>query len=290
MSQYVIVTESTADLTQELVERYDLAVIPMRFCVGDIEFVNYPDNRELAPKDFYNMLREGKTSTTSAVNMADFEEFFTPILESGKDILYLGFSSALSSTYGTSIIAAESLREKFPERKIINVDTKCASMGEGLIVCKAAKLRSRGMSIQEVAEWVENNRENTIQWFTVDDLMHLYRGGRVSAISAHMGTALGIKPLLHVDDEGYLKAMQKVRGRKKSLDALCDVIGEKKTDMTAEMVFISHADCAEDADYLANLIAEKYSPDEICIGDIGPVVGSHTGPGGLAMFFFGKVR
>lgn len=290
MNEYIIITESTADLTQELVDRYELSVIPMRFCVGDEEFVNYPDNRELSPKDFYDMLRDGKTSTTSAVNMADFEEFFTPILESGKDILYLGFSSALSSTYGTSLIAADALREKFPERKIITVDTKCASMGEGLIVCKAAKLRQQGMSIEEVAQWVENNLENTIQWFTVDDLMHLYRGGRVSAISAHMGTALGIKPLLHVDDEGCLKAMQKVRGRKKALEALCDIIGEKKSDMTGEMVFISNADCLEDAEYLAKLIAEKYAPEEICIGDIGPVVGSHTGPGGLAMFFFGKVR
>lgn len=290
MNNYCIVTESTADLTSELIERFDISVIPMRFCVDDIEYVNYPDNRDLTPKQLYDMLREGKTSTTSAVNIADFEEYFTPILESGKDILYLAFSSALSSTYATSLLAAESLQEKFPERKIITVDTKCAAMGEGLIVCKAAKLKQQGMKIEEVAKWAEEHRANVVQWFTVDDLMHLYRGGRVSAISAHMGTALGIKPLLHVDEEGYLKAMQKVRGRKKALDALCDVMGERKNDMTGELVFISHGDCIEDAKYLAEQIKSKYSPEEIYIGDVGPVIGSHTGPGVVTLFFFGNDR
>lgn len=290
MPDYVIITESTADLTPELIERFEISVIPMRFCVGDKEYVNYPDNRQLSPTAFYDMLREGKTSTTSAVNMADFEEYFTPILESGKDILYLGFSSGLSSTYGTSIIAADMLREKFPERKIITVDTLCASMGEGLIACKAAKLRQQGMEIEQVAEWVEQNKFKTVHWITVDDLMHLYRGGRVNALSAHMGSALGIKPLIHVDDEGHLVPIQKVRGRKKAIEALCDVIGNKKIDMTGEMVFISQADCIEETKYLADLITEKYSPDEICISDIGPVVGSHAGPGTIALFFFGKDR
>jgi len=290
MPDYVIVTESTADLTPELIERYEISVIPMRFCVGDKEYVNYPDNRELLPKEFYDSLRNGKTSTTSAVNMADFEQYFTQILESGKDILYLGFSSGLSSTYGTSLIAAEMLREKFPQRKIITVDTLCASIGEGLIVCKAAKLRRQGMGIEQVAEWVEQNKQFVVQWFTVDDLMHLYRGGRVSALSAHMGSALGIKPLIHVDDEGHLVPIQKVRGRKKAIEALYAVIGQKKTDMTGEMVFISHADCLEETKQLADMITEKYGADEVCIGDIGPVVGSHAGPGTVALFFFGKDR
>lgn len=290
MSNYCIITESTADLSAELVERFDVSVIPMHFQVGEDSYLNYPDNRELSPKDFYNLLREGKNSTTSAVNMADFEEYFTPILESGKDILYLAFSSALSSTYSTGVIVAEELRAKYPDRKIIVVDTLGAAHGEGLIVCKAAMLRKQGMGIEELAQWIEDNKQNVAMWFTVDDLMHLYRGGRVNAVSAHIGTALGIKPLLHVDEQGYLKAMNKVRGRKQALDALAKKMEELEGDMTKEMVMISHGDCLDDANYLAELIKKKFSPKEIIIGDVGPVIGSHTGPGVVTLFFFAKGR
>ena len=290
MSNYCIITESTADLSAELVERFDVSVIPMHFQVGEDSYLNYPDNRELSPKDFYNLLREGKNSTTSAVNMADFEEYFTPILESGKDILYLAFSSALSSTYSTGVIVAEELRAKYPDRKIIVVDTLGAAHGEGLIVCKAAMLRKQGMGIEELAQWIEDNKQNVAMWFTVDDLMHLYRGGRVNAVSAHIGTALGIKPLLLVDEQGYLKAMNKVRGRKQALDALAKKMEELEGDMTKEMVMISHGDCLDDANYLAELIKKKFSPKEIIIGDVGPVIGSHTGPGVVTLFFFAKGR
>ncbi len=290
MSNYCIITESTADLSAELIERFDISVIPMHFRVGEDDYLNYPDNRELSPKAFYDLLREGKNSTTSAVNMADFEDHFTPILESGRDILYLAFSSALSSTYSTGVIAAENLREKFPERKIIVVDTLGAAHGEGLIVCKAAKLRRQGMGIDELAKWVEDNKLNVALWFTVDDLMHLYRGGRVNAVSAHIGTALGIKPLLRVDEQGYLKAMSKIRGRKQALDGLANKMDELKGDMTGEMVMISHGDCLEDAKYLADVVQKKFSPEEIIIGDVGPVIGSHTGPGVVTLFFFAKGR
>ncbi len=290
MSNYCIVTESTADLSAEIIERLDISVIPMRFRVGDVDYLNYPDNRELSPKAFYDLLREGKTSTTSAVNMADFEDFFTPILESGKDILYLAFSSGMSSTYNTGVIVAENLREKFPERKIIVVDTLAAAHGEGILVYKAAKLRQQGMEIDELAKWVEDHKLNVALWFTVDDLMHLYRGGRVSAVSAHIGTALGIKPLLRADEQGHLKAMSKVRGRKASLEALVKKMDELKGDMTGEVVMISHGDCLEDAKYLAEMVRDKFSPDEIIIGDVGPVIGSHTGPGVVTLFFFAKGR
>ena len=290
MSNYCIVTESTADLSVELIERFEITVIPMRFRVGDNDYLNYPDNRELSPKAFYNMLREGKTSTTSAVNIADFEDCFTPILESGKDILYLAFSSALSSTYNTGCIVAENLKEKYPERKIVVVDTLAAAHGEGLLVCKAAKLRQQGMGIDELAKWVEEHKLNIALWFTVDDLMHLYRGGRVSVVSAHIGTALGIKPLLHADDGGYLKPMNKVRGKKAALEALVKKMDELKCDMTKEMVMISHGDCLADAEHLAKMVKDKFSPEEIIIGDVGPVIGSHTGPGVVTLFFFAKGR
>lgn len=290
MSNYCIVTESTADLSAEIAKRFDIAVIPMHFRVGDNDYLNYPDNRELSPKAFYELLREGRTSTTSAVNMADFEDFFTPILDSGKDILYLAFSSALSSTYSTGVIVADSLREKYPDRKIVVVDTLAAAHGEGLLVCKAAKLRQQGLDIDEVANWVEENRLNTALWFTVDDLMHLYRGGRVNAVSAHIGTALGIKPLLHVDEQGYLKAMNKVRGRRQALEALVKKMEELKSDITGEMVMISHGDCIDDAKFVADMVQKKFSPEEIIIGDVGPVIGSHTGPGAVTLFFFAKGR
>jgi len=290
MSNFCIVTESTADLTAELIEKYDIYVIPMHFYIDGTEYVNYPDNRELSPKEFYDLLRNGKASTTSAVNIANFEEFFTPILESGKDILYLAFSSELSSTYNTGLIAAEHFKEKFPERKIIVVDTLAAASGEGLLVCKAAKLRQQGLSIEEVAQWTEDHKQNVALWFTVDDLMHLYRGGRVSAVSAHIGAALGIKPLLHADENGALKAMNKVRGRKQAIEALLKKMEELQNDMTHEMVMISHGDCIEDAKYLAGEVEKRFSPEEIYIGDVGPVIGSHTGPGVLTLFFFAKNR
>ena len=290
MSNYCIVTESTTDLSAQIAERFDISVIPMRFRVGDTDYLNYTDNRELSPKEFYDKLRNGETSTTSAVNMADFEDHFIPILESGKDILYLAFSSALSSTYSTGVIVADMLREKYPERKIVIVDTLGAAHGEGLIVCKAAKLKQQGMSIEEVAAWVEENKLKTAMWFTVDDLMHLYRGGRVNAVSAHIGTALGIKPLLRVDEQGYLKAMNKVRGRKQALEALVKKMTELEGDMTREMVMIGHGDCIDDAKYVAELIEKKFAPEEIIIGDVGPVIGSHTGPGVVTLFFFTSGR
>lgn len=290
MNDYKIVTESTADLTPELIERFGITVIPMSFNIGGEEYLNYPDGRELSQKDFYNLIREGKMSTTSAVNITQFEECFIPILESGSDILYIAFSSGLSSTYNTAVIVAEQLKEKFPQRKILIADSLTASMGEGLLVCRAAQLKQDGMEINQLCNWVKKECMHLCGWFTVDDLMHLYRGGRLSAMSARIGTVMSIKPVLHVDDEGHLVAMMKVRGRKQAIEALLEKAKELAADIENNMVFISHADCIETALGLAGAIKAQLNPAEVIIGDIGPVIGSHTGPGAVALFFFGSKR
>lgn len=290
MGNFHIVTESTADLTQELTERFDIVVIPMRFALGDAEFFNYPDNRELSPERFYAMLNAGKVSTTTAINISQFEEAFVPILERGEDILYLAFSSGLSSTLGTSMIVEQQLKERYPQREIVVIDTFAASMGEGLLVCLAALKKQGGASLSEVADWVRRNISKLCQWFTVDDLIYLYRGGRVNAITAHVGTALGIKPILHVDDAGHLIPVSKVRGRKQSIEALADKIEELGTDISDQMIFISHADAADAASMLADIVKRRFSPKEIQIAPIGPVIGSHAGPGAVTLFFMGRCR
>lgn len=290
MDKFCIVTESTADLTPALIGRFDITVIPMRFSFGDKEYYNYPDNRELSSDAFYQMLREGHVSTTTAINMSQFEEAFVPILERGEDILYLGFSSGLSSTYGTAVVISEQLRERYPQREIVVIDTLAASMGEGLLVCLAAMKKQSGASLHEVAEWVRAHVLRLSLWFTVDDLMYLYRGGRVNALAAHVGTAFGIKPILHVDNVGHLIPAAKVRGRKQSIEALADKIGEIGTDISEQMVFIGHAEAADAAQLLADMINKRFSPKEIQIASVGPVIGSHTGPGLVSVYFMGTCR
>lgn len=290
MADYRIVTESTADLTPELIARFDLSVIPMQFAVDDTAYLNYPDNRELSPREFFDRLRAGGSSTTTAVNPAQFEEMFVPILEAGEDILYVCFSSGLSSTYDNALLVIGEMASRFPDRRIVAVDTLAASMGEGLLACLAAEKKAAGGSLDEVAGWLLDNRLRLAQWFTVDDLNHLHRGGRVSALSAHIGTVLGIKPVLHVDNAGHLIPMIKVRGRKQSLDALADKVGALGEDLPGQMVFISHGDALEAAQELAAQLKARFGVREVCLGVIGPVVGSHCGPGTIAMFFMGRGR
>lgn len=290
MDKFCIVTESTADLTPALVDRFNITVIPMRFSFGDKEYYNYPDNRELSSEDFYQMLREGHVSTTTAINMSQFEEAFVPILERGEDILYLGFSSGLSSTFGTAVMISEQLQQRYSGRKIVVIDTLSASMGEGLLVCLAAIQKQHGASLEAVADWVRTHILKLSHWFTVDDLMYLYRGGRVNALAAHVGTAFNIKPILHVDNEGHLIPVAKVRGRRQSIVALADKIGELGTDVSEQMIFIGHAEAADAAQVLADLINKRYAPKEIQIASIGPVVGSHTGPGLVSVYFLGTSR
>ena len=289
MAEYVLFTESTADLSVELVQELGVEVLPMRFSLNGKEYNNYPDNRELDPHDFYGALRAGGMSTTSQINQAAFEEAFGPVLEAGKDILYLSFSSGLSGTYHSACLAAEELREKYPERPVRVIDTLQASMGEGLAVYYAATLKNEGKSLEEVASWFEANKMRVCAWFTVDDLMFLKRGGRLGGGAAVVGTLLGIKPILHVDDEGHLIAMEKVRGRRASLDALVRHFEQTALDKTGGTVFISHGDCAEDCRYVIDKL-KALGVKDIQMGDIGPVIGAHSGPGTVALFWVGSKR
>jgi DegV family protein with EDD domain len=220
MKDYSIITESTSDLSQDMVDELGIRVIPMAFSFGSESYLNYPDFRELDIHKFYERIKNGERSTTALVNANTFKEYFEPILQSGNDILYIGFSSGLSGTFASSLIAAEESRQKYPDAKIVCIDTLAASMGEGLLVYYAAKLKQEGKSIDEVSQWVLDKRLNLCQWFTVDDLNHLKRGGRVSTMAATLGSALNVKPILHTDNEGHLIPVHKVRGRRKSIIAL----------------------------------------------------------------------
>ena len=290
MSEYVIVTDSSADLTAGMVEELGVEVLPLSFMVKGQTYRNYPDNREMDPGAFYAMLRAGEMATTAAVNVADYTSVLEPLLEQGKDVLVLAFSSGLSATYQSSVIAVEELRARFPERKIFTVDTLCASLGQGLLVYLAAKKQQAGASIEEVRDWAEENKLHLCHWFTVDDLHFLKRGGRISAATAVVGSMLHIKPVLHVDDEGHLINMGKARGRGASLTALVDHMEETAIDPASQVVFISHGDCLADAEKVAGDVKKRFGVKEVVINHVGPVIGAHSGPGTLALFFLGSRR
>ena len=290
MASYVIVTDSSADLSAQMAEKAGVQVLPLRFTVGGKTYYNWPDNREMDPKVFYRMLREGEVATTAAVNISQYLDMLEPILQSGTDVLVLSFSSGLSATYDSSRLAAEELREKYPQRKIFAVDTLCASLGQGLLVWHAAQLKDQGKSIEEVRDWAEENKLHLCHQFTVDDLHFLKRGGRISATTAVVGTMLKIKPVLHVDDGGKLVNIGKARGRKASLKALVDRMEETAIDPAGQTVFISHGDCMEDAEYVAGLVKERMGVQDVRINYVGPVIGAHSGPGTLALFYLGSRR
>ncbi|MCI9272423.1 MAG: DegV family protein [Clostridiales bacterium] len=290
MQEYVIITDSTTDLSPEMVRQLELEIIPLQFVMEGHTYLNYPDGRELSEKNFYEMLRNQKVATTVQVNASRFLERFEPILQQGKDILYIAFSSGLSGTYGSAIMAREELKEKYPDRQVLVSDSLSASMGEGLLVYHAVMEKRKGKSIQEVFEWVEQNKRNLCHWFTVDDLNHLKRGGRVSSATALLGTMLGIKPVLHVDDEGHLINVSKVRGRRQSLQAMVDKMKQTCVNAEEQVVFISHGDCIEDAQALAEMVRSAMKVKEIVIHYIGPVIGAHSGPGTVALFFLGDHR
>lgn len=290
MKKYVIVTDSTSDLPKEIVEELGIRVIPLTFELSGNSYVDHPDEQDLGIHEFYDRLRKGEKSVTSMVNTETFIEYFEPILEDDCDILYIAFSSGLSGTYNASLLAIQELMEEYNDSKILAVDSKAASIGEGLLVYTAAKKKEAGLSIDELYDWIIKNHLKVCHWFTVDDLNHLKRGGRVNAISATIGTALNVKPILHVDNEGHLIPMYNVRGRKKSLCALLDNMVKTCTNPEEQVVFIGHGDAKEDAEFLAQLIREKFNIKDIIIGYVGPVIGTHSGPGTIALFFFGTQR
>ena len=290
MSDYVIVTDSSADLPAELVQELEVEVLPLSFTIQGKSYRNYPDGREMELRSFYQMLRAGEMATTSAVNVADYTAILEPLLQSGKDVLVLAFSSGLSTTYQSSVIAVEELREKYPGRKLFTVDTLCASMGQGLLVWLAVQEKRKGASIEAVRDWVEANKLHLCHWFTVDDLHFLKRGGRVSAATAVVGSMLSIKPVLHVDNEGHLINMSKARGRGASLTALVDHMEQTAIDPAGQTIFISHGDCLADAQKVAGEVKRRMGVKEVVLNDIGPVIGAHAGPGTVALFFLGTER
>ena len=290
MSQFVIMTDSCADLTAELVAELDVQVLPLSYEMDGQIVYNYPDNREMDPHAFYDLLRAGKTAVTSAVNVAQFAEAMEAYLQEGKDVLVLAFSSGLSTTYNSAAIAADDLKEKYPERKIYVVDTLCASMGQGLLVYLAAKERAKGKTMEEVRDWAEETKLHIGHQFTVNDLFHLKRGGRVSATTAVVGTMLAIKPVMHVDDEGHLVKVGTARGRSASIKALVDHMEKTAIDPAGQIVYICHGDCIDDANKLAGMVRERFAVKDVMIGYTGPVIGSHSGPGTLALFWLGTQR
>ena len=290
MSEFVLMTDSSADLNQEMVQELGVTVLPLSFTIQGKTYRNYPDNREMDLPLFYDMLRAGELATTSALNVAEYTQGMEPILQAGKDILILAFSSGLSSTYQASVLAAEELRGKYPDRKIYTVDTLCASMGQGLLVYLAVQEQRKGRSIEEVRDWAESTKLNLCHQFTVDDLHFLKRGGRISATTAVVGSMLQIKPVLHVDNEGHLINIGKARGRQASLKALVDKMEKTVTEEGRKTVFISHGDCRKDAVTVADMVRERFGTQDIRINYVGPVIGAHSGPGTLALFYLGTER
>ena len=260
MSEFVLVTDSSADLSEEMVQAIRVPVLPLRFTIQGQTYRNYPDNREMDPALFYDMLRAGELATTAALNPNDFEEALEPYLKDGKDILILAFSSGLSTTFNSSRLAVEELQEKYPQRKIYTVDTLCASMGQGLLVWLAAQKRDTGASIEEVRDWVEENKLHIMHNVTIDDLFHLHRGGRVSKASAIVGTMIQIKPIIHMDDHGELKVIGKERGRKKALTHIVDMAVKQSEGWDNDIVMITHGDCKEDAEFVARQVEKKMAP------------------------------
>lgn len=289
MAPYRIVTDSCADLPESFCLENDVLSIPLSFSIEGQEYFDQ-FGQYMSPSLFYQKMRAGHMSTTTLINTERYIDAFTPILKGGQDILYIAFSSALSGSYQCSLMARAELAERFPERKILLIDSLCASLGEGLLVYHAVQHAKEGWPIDKLAAWVEENKQHVIHWFTVDDLNHLRRGGRLSASSAILGTILAIKPVLHVNDQGRLVPVDKVRSRKRALQALVDRMAETVTDPSSQTVFISHGDCLSDAQTLADMVKVRFGVKDIVINYIGPVIGSHAGPGTVALFFMGRTR
>ena len=285
---YVIITDTGCDIKPEVLESWGVKALSLsfRFIDEDREYTE----ADMPISEFYAAMRAGRVAKTAAVNSESFKLAFEKHLSDGKDVLYIGFSSGLSSTYNAGRMAAESLKESYPDRKIFTVDSKCASAGQGLLVYLAYEKMSSGAAIDEVYEYTAAMAPKVSHWFTVDDLVYLKRGGRVSPAAAFFGNLIGIKPVLHVDDEGKLIPMLKVRGRKTSINTIADKYGESAEDPTKGVVFISQADCMADAEALAGELKARYGVDTQIITDVGAVIGSHSGPGTLALFFIARER
>lgn len=287
MKDYIVTVNSTVDVPKEWLKERNVPFVPLKYT---IDGETYQDMMGLSSKDFFDKLREGKMSVTSQVNPEEAKEALEPFLKEGKDILHLAFSSGLSGTCGSMQIAAAELKEKYPDREIIVVDTLCACMGEALLLYYVLKRKSEGMTVKEAADWAEEHKLNICHNVTIDDLYHLQRGGRVSKTAAVFGSMVQIKPMIHMDNEGKLQVIGKERGRKKSLQKIVERATEQYKGWENDLIMITHGDCIEDAEYVAELVRKKMGIGNILINNIGTVIGSHTGPGVVAVFCMGSER
>lgn len=290
MRDYVIMTDSCCDLTDQMARELELEVLPLTMHMDGQDYPNDLAGTAISNQEFYKRIRAGKLATTSAVNVGQFQDAMRRVLESGRDIVCVCFSSALSTTYQSAVIAAEDLRAEFPEAEIHVVDSLSASLGQGLLLYLAVEQKQKGLTAAELAKWVEDNRLTVCHWFTVDDLNFLKRGGRVSATTALLGTMLSIKPIMHTSDEGKLVPVSKARGRKAAIAALLDKIEDLSIHPEKQTMFICHADCEEDAKAVAQTIQDRFGTPTVHINYIGPVIGSHTGPNTMGIFFVGTQR
>lgn len=288
MSSYVIHTDTGCDIAPELLAQWGVSFTCLTFRFDDSE--KEYTNIEMPATEFYAKMRAGGVAKTAAVNTEMFRADFEATLKQGKDVLYLGFSSGLSTTFNSARLASLDLAEQYPDRKIVVIDTLAASAGEGLLVYHAVQKKEEGATIEENAEYIKSLIPKLAHWFTVDDLVYLKRGGRVSPTAAFFGNMLGIKPVMHVDDEGHLIPMEKVRGRKTAVAALAAKYGEFAENPGKDVVFVSHGDCMKDVEELGAILKEKYGAEFKVISFVGPVIGAHSGPGTLALFYVGKER
>ena len=290
MRDYIIMTDSCCDLTDHMAKELELNVVPLTVHMDGKDYANLLDGSEISFEDFYKNIRAGILSTTSAANVGQFEDAMRAVLAQGKDIVSINFSSALATTYQSACIAAQDMKEEFPDANIYVVDSLSASLGQGLLLYLAAHKKQEGLSAQELVQWVEDNKLHIDHWFTVDDLNYLKMGGRLSAGAAFFGSMLSIKPVMHTSDEGKLVPVSKVRGRKASLKALIDKIAELGIEPSEQVMFICHADCEVEARAVAEEMKARYGVKEVYINYIGPVIGSHTGPNTMGLFFVGTQR
>jgi DegV family protein with EDD domain len=288
--RYAILTESSCDLTPEMAADAGLEIVPLTFTMEGKTYAHYLDGREYPVDRFYQRMREGATAVTAAANVAELEQAMEEHLKVGEDVLFLCFSSGLSSTCNSCAIAAAELRERYPQRKIFTVDTLAACGGQGLLVYLVGRRRLAGATIEEARDYTQSIKLHLAHWFTVDDLVYLKRGGRISPTVAAVGTMLNIKPVLHVDDEGHLIPQEKVRGRKAAIQALLRHMEETVVHPEDQTVLVSHSDCPADAQTLRDMVEERFHPAQVLISELGPIIGTHTGPGMVSLFFLATHR
>lgn len=287
---FKIFTDTSANLPDEVIEKFDISILPLTFMVDGVQHSSYSKEQKTDLERFYKMMRDGKVVTTSLPNLVDSKAQLEEALNKGDDLLYIGFSSGLSGTYTAIDLILKELAPTYPKQKLLCVDTLAAACGEGLLVWTASEMRDKGKPIEEVHRWLEDNKLKLAHWFTVDDLHFLERGGRVSKTAAFAGTMLNIKPVLHVDNDGHLIPMEKVRGRKKSLDALLKHMEDTMDCPYNYKVLISHGDCEEEAKYVKEQVEDRFGIKEVYYNCLDPVIGAHSGPGTMALFFFASGR